>query len=156
MCHSTGYRVCWKIAPLMRSSSIYECGNTHMQGHRAFGTTMRACHYMIDMTIIPDKSLPVRQVGRVEGAVAPTACCSCRGALHVAGRPHLPAQPRRAPALCSGLGHGSPRGSEGMSAEASEDAAPEANGGGAAARGGSSSDEELLAARAPTARRKTG
>ena len=51
---------------------------------------------------------------------------------------------------------GSLRGGEGMSAGASEGAAPEANGGGAAAGGGSSSDEELLAARAPTARRKNG
>lgn len=51
---------------------------------------------------------------------------------------------------------GSPWRGQGMSAGASEGAAPEANGGGAAAGGGSSSDEELLAARAPTARRKTG
>ena len=53
------------------------------------------------------------------------------------------------------LDDGSPRGGEGVSAGASEGAAPEANGSGAAADG-SSSDEELLAARAPTARRKTG
>ena len=137
----------WKAAPAMCfvivTASVVICTRP------GFGITTRASYNMINMAMGSDRSLPLAQTCRAEGGVAPIACL-----MHCSWQAVRTSQRNRGvrPRYAADSDDGSLRGGEG----ASEGAAPEANGGDAADAIASSSDEELLAARAPTARRKTG